>query len=422
MKEGISRRALLAGGAAALAAGGLLPWWRNLAVAQGAPERRNLVLVFAGGGWDATACLDPKQGLTTIDSPAGQIKAFGRLNILTGSDRPAVERFFNDHGDISAVVNGVEVRSIAHEECTRRIMTGTNSDQSPDLGAIVGVEHGADLAVPYMILGNTAFTGPLAGTSGRAGTTGQIVTVMDPSGAYEPPGGRRKPRYSPDEEEAALIRDYVKARSQADMDRRAQRGLNRARMEDLRSSLDRGDRLKRLFANFGERTFQLEYRPQIELAVKMLKEGISRTVMIEHPGDWDSHNDNDARQLPLYQDLFDGLSDLARRLEAGGLLDDTVVVVISEMSRTPKLNDQAGKDHWPVTSALVFGGPVAGGKTLGGTTDLFESAPTNLANGRLDPEGGRLTASNFVAGVLDLVNVDAGDHLPGTAILKGLKA
>ena len=418
----LTRRHFLKGGAAALGLGMTAPLWRQLAHAQAPGEGKNLVVVFAGGGWDTTACFDPKPGLSTIDSPPGDIRLFGDLPILTGPGRPAVERFFQSYGDLSAVINGIEVRSIAHEECTKRIMTGTNSDSSPDFGAIVGVERGSDLAVPYMILGNTAYTGPHAGSTGRAGITGQVVTLLDPRGAYPIPPSQRRARFSPDRTEQGLIRDYVKARAEADRAKRAQTGLNRDRMGDLTRSLDRSDQLKSLFDSFGERAFQLEYQPQIDLAVRMLTGGMSQAVLIEHPGEWDTHNDNHARQLGLFEDLFAGLHTLADRLDRAGLLEDTAVVVLSEMSRTPKLNDNAGKDHWPVTSALVFGGGVRGSRAYGGTNERFEAAPVDMGSGQMSDGGANITSAAFVSGLLGLMGVDASSYFPDTAPLQGFIA
>jgi hypothetical protein len=84
---------------------------------------------------------------------------------------------------------------------------------------------------------------------------------------------------------------------------------------------------------------------------------------------WDWHRDlfPEARKaLPLL-DL--GLSALIEDLHARDLLDDVAVVVWGEFGRTPRINQNGGRDHWPrVCSALVAGGGLRCGQVLGSTT------------------------------------------------------
>lgn len=91
--------------------------------------------------------------------------------------------------------------------------------------------------------------------------------------------------------------------------------------------------------------------------------------MLKGDYNWDWHKDlfNEARgTLPLF-DL--GLSALIQDLDQRGLLEDIAVVVWGEFGRTPKINANAGRDHWPsVCSALVAGGGMRSGQVLGSTT------------------------------------------------------
>ncbi len=84
---------------------------------------------------------------------------------------------------------------------------------------------------------------------------------------------------------------------------------------------------------------------------------------------WDWHKDlfpEARRTLPLL-DL--GLSALIEDLAERGLLQDVAVVVWGEFGRTPKINKNGGRDHWPrVASALVAGGGLRAGQVLGATT------------------------------------------------------
>jgi len=90
----------------------------------------------------------------------------------------------------------------------------------------------------------------------------------------------------------------------------------------------------------------------------------------------------------------------AQRLEAlpapegGSLLDQTTVLVMSEMGRTPIHNAAIGKDHWPVTSAMLVGAGVAGGRVVGATDDELESLIRAAVWGKWS--GHRINHADFV--------------------------
>jgi len=100
--------------------------------------------------------------------------------------------------------------------------------------------------------------------------------------------------------------------------------------------------------------------------------------MLQGDYNWDWHKDNfgEARgTLPLF-DL--GLSALIEDLEKRELLDDVAVVVWGEFGRTPKINRNAGRDHWPnVGGALLAGGGMRRGQVLGSTTRYGEDPATS---------------------------------------------
>src|SRR4051812_43666219 len=127
--KNINRRDFLAGGAALTA--GLLGLPR---LGRAATTTRNLIIVWAGGGWDTCYALDPKPGLATVDVPPGSGQSFGNLDVFTDASRPNVTAFFQAYAPMTAVIRGVNVRSIAHPSCSKRILTGSLSDGAPDLG------------------------------------------------------------------------------------------------------------------------------------------------------------------------------------------------------------------------------------------------------------------------------------------------
>ena len=74
------------------------------------------------------------------------------------------------------------------------------------------------------------------------------------------------------------------------------------------------------------------------------------------------------------------------------LADETTVVVLSEMGRTPSLNAQNGKDHHPITSCMLVGPSVTGNRTVGGYDSQFFGQPINPETAELSTSGQVLSA------------------------------
>lgn len=87
--------------------------------------------------------------------------------------------------------------------------------------------------------------------------------------------------------------------------------------------------------------------------------------------DWHAENFKNARDTVPMLDV--GLSALIEDLAARNMLDDVSVVVWGEFGRTPRINGQAGRDHWPNSSAcLLAGGGMRSGQVIGSTNRLGE--------------------------------------------------
>jgi hypothetical protein len=85
---------------------------------------------------------------------------------------------------------------------------------------------------------------------------------------------------------------------------------------------------------------------------------------------WDTHSKNFSQlkqvNLPNLDQTFDALMD---DLERRGLLDETLVVINSDFGRTPRINGNAGRDHWTYCYAVVLAGAGIRGGTLCGASD-----------------------------------------------------
>ena len=82
---------------------------------------------------------------------------------------------------------------------------------------------------------------------------------------------------------------------------------------------------------------------------------------------WDTHGDNFNRLKNRLLPVFDrGFSSLLIDLENRGMLDETLVVMLTDFGRTPKINGNAGRDHYPSVYSLVMaGGGIQGGQVYG---------------------------------------------------------
>ena len=97
-------------------------------------------------------------------------------------------------------------------------------------------------------------------------------------------------------------------------------------------------------------------------------------------GGWDTHGFNNTRMYPIIQKYHLPMTDqtlptLLTDLEERGLLDTTLVVWMGEFGRTPKINENASRDHWPQCyTVLLAGGGVKRGFVYG-ASDKTGSAP-----------------------------------------------
>jgi len=93
---------------------------------------------------------------------------------------------------------------------------------------------------------------------------------------------------------------------------------------------------------------------------------------------WDSHLDNFSR---LKNDLLppadQALSAFVEDLDARGLLESTLVIALAEFGRTPLINRNAGRDHWPDCFSIVLAGGGLRGGTVLGTSDRLAAYPVD---------------------------------------------
>ncbi len=137
-------------------------------------------------------------------------------------------------------------------------------------------------------------------------------------------------------------------------------------------------------ARYGKNKFGLS----LLMARRLIEAGVNLVqVNLGKNSSWDTHRRNFVNlQRNLLPYLDQSVSALLDDLAESGLLETTLVIVMGEFGRTPKINKDAGRDHWgPANSALIAGAGVRGGTVVGATDKLAayvtddKQTPENIA-------------------------------------------
>jgi hypothetical protein len=119
-------------------------------------------------------------------------------------------------------------------------------------------------------------------------------------------------------------------------------------------------------------------KEQVQIALASFKAGVCVSANLDI-GQFDSHANNDPDQMRLIPEFLAGIAYLVRRAGELKIREQLVVVVQSEMGRTPNYNAGNRKDHWSIVSALFLGRGIKGDRVIGATDDKQFTVP-------LDPQ------------------------------------
>lgn len=162
------------------------------------------------------------------------------------------------------------------------------------------------------------------------------------------------------------------------VDASTRRALDVLTSSKLLDALDVSKEPERVRARYGDgRPYQFQYdgaptvNDQLLIARRLVEAG-ARVVSLSY-GRWDSHGQN----FNLVRDhggkLDQCLSALIEDLDIRGMLNDVTVIAWGEFGRTPRINGNAGRDHWPqVSCAFMAGGGMRTGQVIGETNRLGE--------------------------------------------------
>jgi hypothetical protein len=259
----------------------------------------------------------------------------------------------------------------------------------PHMGAVVWKFKHRESGVPgYVAIPEVQVrmkSTPVSG-GGRAGFLGASydpLAIRDEPGL--PPAGLKLP------DEVSGDRFAQRQSLLAVLDGQSPRALASLDYQTFRSSASRliGSAAGGMFAlerepaGLHEQYGRHRFGQSLLLARRLVERGVSFVgVHFNHMtkcDGWDTHNNNfDALKSELLPLVDQGLSALIGDLKERGMLDDTLVVTMGEFGRSPRINKNAGRDHWgSCSSVLLAGGGIAGGNLVG-ASDKICAYPSEL--------------------------------------------
>jgi hypothetical protein len=344
------------------------------------------VVFNASGGWDTTYLMDPK-GVNGIN------RLYKEGDILTkGAHKYAPikqhakggmcnEDFYAEFGDELLAFNGLDYSVNNHSPGERYMATGKlDSLAYPTFAALVAACRGSDCPLAFMTFGNYSATGNLIAMS-RVPYLPSLRKIAN-ADAFD--GNERSPyhdKFALDRIEEALREEHESNALRPRLPR-AERGENMLYAAQVNSKA-----LQRVTQFIPANVPKERLSQQAEIALASFKAGVCVSANLSI-GQFDSHANNDPDQMKLIPELLAGVAYLLRRAGELKIRDQLVVVLQSEMGRTPNYNAGNGKDHWSIGSAMFLGRGIKGNRAIGATDEKQFTVPINPKTQQLDKEKG----------------------------------
>lgn len=365
---GLSVAGMLAmqdGARAGLRAGARPPEWT--------PRAKSVLLVFLGGGLSHHDTFDMKPD--AAEEIRGKYKPIPSsvTGLRVGELIPRTAKIM----DKVCLVRSQSHDNDHHETATNWVLSGRFGSpfgDYPAMGAVVAQETGFEgrLLPPYVAvprnpsftweLGKSAFLGGRY-ESFKAGDPNQKDYKVRDLAAAQPLTTRRADRRRTLLGAIDTLSSRVKGNDQMETyDEFQRRAAEMVLSSEAQSAFD----VDRETVETRDAYGRSEFGQSCLLARRLVERGV-RFVTV-NSGGWDHHAkiwDGLEKKLPMFDQ---GFSSLITDMNKRGLLDETLVVVMGEFGRTPKVNKDAGRDHWGKAGSMLFAGAgVRGGKVIGAT-------------------------------------------------------
>lgn len=334
---------------------------------EGSGKADRVVLLWMSGGMSHIDTFDPKPGRET----GGEFEPIktSSPDIQVSEILPTMAK----HMDSATIIRSLSGQEGDHGRASYQLQTAhriTPQMVHPGIGSVVLNEMGklGDLPGFISINGRARSAGYFGQKAeayfiGRAGEPDPYLSL--PTGINEVTSNKRL------EILARMNKRYAtttKDKSLLDIDRTYKEAKNFMNSPALKA-FDLKEESDSVREAYGE----TNYGRGVLLARRLLETGV-RFVQV-NLGGFDTHGNN-FESLRALSGIFDpAIGNLMGDLKANGLMERTLVVVLSEFGRTPRINGNTGRDHYPrVFSTMVAGGPFSKG-IVWGTSDKDGIAP-----------------------------------------------
>jgi hypothetical protein len=334
---------------------------------------KNVIYLYMSGGQSHMDTWDPKEGVDT----AGPVKP-----IKTSADGVRISEYLPlmaAQMHHATVVNSLSSTQGAHEQGNYFMHTSytlRGTIRHPAMGAWLNVfQGGGSSTLPnFVYVGNDsrhpgagffpASQGPLFVNNPENG----IKNVRLQKGLSEDRFATRLALADDLDQEFRETFPHRNVKAYADMYDHA---IAMMKSEDLKA-FDLSEEKEEVRTAYGKESFG----QGCLLARRLVERGV-RFVEVSLGG-WDTHTGNFVRVPELCEKLDRAMATLTADLHARGLLKDTLIVLTSEFGRTPTINQNVGRDHYPKAfSGVLVGGGVKGGYTYGKTDKEGREAVEN---------------------------------------------
>ena len=340
---------------------------------------KSVIHIWLPGGWAQQETFDPKP-LVPVEY-RGDLSAIDTK--LTGVQFSEKLVKTAQVADKITVVRSMTHGEAAHERGTHNMFTGYRPSPAltfPSFGSVVAHELGPRANLPPYVCVPT-LPAPDAGAGYLGSAFGPFVLGSDPAdGGFTVrdlalPGGVDAERFAKRQQlREAVGRHFQRledAGAVAAMDAFYARAYALVSSAEARAAFDIKAEPDAIKDEYGRN----QAGQRMLLARRLVEAGV-RFVTLSYGG-WDMHGrirDGITNTLPPFDQAFAALiTDLDRR----GLLDSTLVMASSEFGRTPRINADAGRDHWPkVFSVVLAGGGIKRGQ-VSGASDTIAAEPAD---------------------------------------------
>ncbi len=324
------------------------------------------VVFNASGGWDTTYLMDPK-GVNEINRlyQEGDILTEGNHHFAPNQAHieqgMSNEAFFKKYAQELLVFNGLDYSVNNHSPGSRYMATGKlDSLAYPTFAALVAACRGAEVPLAFLTFGQYSATGNLVAMA-RVPYLSSLKKLANADAV----NGEQWP-YHDD-----FVTDRIERALEAQMEARVEQ-TRLPRIERSQNMLYAAQinskALARITPYIPKSSPKERLARQADIALASFKAGVCVSANLSI-AQFDSHANNDRDQMKLIPELLAGVDYLMEKGGELGIRDKLVVVMQSEMARTPGYNKGNGKDHWSIGSMMFMGAGIAGNRVVGSTDE-----------------------------------------------------